>query len=134
MKNKPMSTKEMVFSAVKDLYESGVEATRSLITEKTGISQMVVDDRLRHLVDCGRIRRKARGVYSMPGEEHEQNQRTVGVSVRPDGYVVLHIGNAYDIEINKREADLLSSLLLGISQKDRLASIMDDARQLTLEV
>ena len=56
---------EQVYAAVQELREQGQIATRESVMELTGLKLSIVDDRLRALVDDGRLRRLIRGVYEL---------------------------------------------------------------------
>ena len=56
---------EQVYAAVQELREQGQIANRESVMELTGLKLSIVDDRLRALVDDGRLRRLIRGVYEL---------------------------------------------------------------------
>ena len=61
--SKPIPSTERIFQAVRELRAMDQIATRDTVAELTGLKMTVVDDRLRALVDDGKLKRLLRGVY-----------------------------------------------------------------------
>ena len=59
------SSTDRVFDAVRELRALAQIATRETVAELTGLRLGIVDDRLRTLVDDGRLKRLLRGVYEL---------------------------------------------------------------------
>ena len=62
---KPIPSTERIFQAVRELRAMDQIATRDTVAELTGLKMTVVDDRLRALVDDGKLKRLLRGVYEL---------------------------------------------------------------------
>ena len=60
--SKPIPSTERIFQAVRELRAMDQIATRDTVAELTGLKMTVVDDRLRALVDDGKLKRLLRGV------------------------------------------------------------------------
>lgn len=112
------STTEIIFEAMQDLYASEQLVTRETLADVTGIKLGIIDDRLGHLVDIGRVRRVQRGVY-VPMEHHAP-ARAITRTLLPDGGSILEIGDEV-LQLTPREARLLGELMAGSGQQ--LASI-----------
>ena len=63
--SKPIPSTERIFQAVRELRAMDQIATRETVAELTGLKMTVVDDRLRALVDDGKLKRLLRGVYEL---------------------------------------------------------------------
>ena len=63
------STAEDIFEAIQGMQVREQIVTRETLAEMTGLKQSIIDDRLAHLVDNGRIHRVQRGVF-VPAVQH----------------------------------------------------------------
>lgn len=84
-------TREVVLNAVKELYSLEQVATRTTVTELTGLKQSLVDDCIKYLCDEMMIRRVERGCY-VPVIRYPA-PRQIWQAVLPDGTVKLEIGD-----------------------------------------
>lgn len=93
---KPMRSTERVYEAVQELRSLEQIATRVTVAELTGLNQAIVDDRLRALVDDGRLSRLIRGVYEVV--DSHPPARAISKTLMPDGSVKLEIGDIIKVE------------------------------------
>lgn len=87
--SKPISSTTRVFDAVRELRGLEQIATRETVGELTGLKMAVVDDRLRTLVDDGKLKRLLRGVYELV-EEYPAS-RNISKTILDSGYVMIEI-------------------------------------------
>ena len=108
--SKPIPSTERIFQAVRELRAMDQIATRETVAELTGLKLSVVDDRLRNLVDDGRLKRLLRGVYELV--ESFPEPRAISKTVLPNGAVVYDIGD--DVwTLSPQEARVLAELSMG---------------------
>ena len=86
---KPISSTQRVHQAVRELRALEQIATRETVAELTGLKLAIVDDRLRALVDDGKLKRLMRGVYELVEEYPET--RNISKTILASGYVMLEI-------------------------------------------
>ena len=101
---------EKVYQAVRELRNADQIATRETVAELTGLKLSVVDDRLRHLVNVGHLRRLIRGVYEVKTQFWPPRQ--ISKTVLPDGLTQIEIGDMC-VELTPQEVRRLSALLAG---------------------
>ena len=107
---KPISSTLRVFDAVRELRGLEQIATRETVAELTGLKLTVVDDRLRSLVDDGKLKRLLRGIYELVEEYPET--RAISKTILPNGYVKYDIGNEV-LTLTPIEDRVLSQLGIG---------------------
>ena len=107
---KAITSTQRVFDAVRDLRELDQIATRDTVAEATGLKLAIVDDRLRALVDDGRLKRLLRGVYELV--ESFPEPRAISKTVLPNGAVVYDIGDEV-LTLSPQEARVLAELSMG---------------------
>ncbi len=107
---KLIPSKQRVFEAVRELRAVEQIATRETVAELTGLKLSVVDDRLRTLVDDGKLKRLLRGIYELV--ENFPEPRTISKTVLPNGAVVYDIGDDV-ITLSPQEARTLAELSMG---------------------
>lgn len=107
---KPIPSTERIFQAVRELRAMDQVATRETVAELTGLKLSVVDDRLRNLVDDGRLKRLLRGVYELV--ESFPEPRAISKTVLPNGAVVYDIGDDV-LTLSPQEARVLAELSMG---------------------
>ena len=107
---KPIPSTERIFQAVRELRAMDQIATRETVAELTSLKLSVVDDRLRTLVDDGRLKRLLRGVYELV--ERFPEPRTISKTVLPNGAVVYDIGDDV-LTLSPQEARVLAELSMG---------------------
>lgn len=105
----PTST-QRIYDAVCELHALEQIATRETVAELTGLKLGIADDRLRSLVDDGRIKRVLRGVY-VPVEVHPP-ARCISKTVMTDGTVKIEIGDEV-LTLTPREDRALAMLQAG---------------------
>lgn len=91
---KAITSTQRVFDAVRDLRELDQIATRDTVAEATGLKLAIVDDRLRALVDDGKLKRLLRGVYELV--ETFPAPRTIYCGILPNGMVKLEVGESVE--------------------------------------
>ena len=107
---KSITSTQRVLDAVRDLRELDQIATRETVAELTGLKMGIVDDRLRALVDDGKLKRLLRGVYELV--ERFPEPRAISKTVLPNGAVVYDIGD--DVwTLSPQEARVLAELSMG---------------------
>lgn len=113
-----VSTAQQVFDAVRDLREADQIATRDTVADLTGLKMSIVDDRLRYLVDEGRLRRLIRGVYELT--EVFPAPRICWAGIMQSGRVKLEIGNDVTLDLTPSEARAISRILGGYAEDARV--------------
>ena len=108
--SKPIPSTERIFQAVRELRAMDQIATRDTVAELTGLKMTVVDDRLRTLVDDGKLKRLLRGVYELV--ESFPEPRAISKTVLPNGAVVYDIGDEV-LTLSPQEARVLAELSMG---------------------
>ena len=108
--SKPIPSTERIFQAVRELRAMEQIATRDTVAELTGLKMTVVDDRLRALVDDGKLKRLLRGVYELV--ESFPEPRAISKTVLPNGAVVYDIGDDV-LTLSPQEARVLAELSMG---------------------
>ena len=88
---KTIPSTQRVFDAVRDLRSLEQIATRETVAELTGLKLSVVDDRLRALVDDGKLKRLLRGIYELV--EAYPASRAISKTIVGNGYVKIEIGD-----------------------------------------
>ena len=91
---KAITSTQRVFDAVRDLRELDQIATRDTVAEATGLKLAIVDDRLRALVDDGKLKRLLRGVYELV--EVFPAPRPIYCGILPNGMVKLEVGESVE--------------------------------------
>ena len=89
--SKPVTSTDRIYDAVRQLRSLEQIATRETVAELTGLKLSVVDDRLRALVDDGRLKRLLRGIYELV--EAYPASRAISKTIVGDGYVKIEIGD-----------------------------------------
>lgn len=82
---------ERVYEAVRELRSLEQIATRETVAELTGLKLSVVDDRLRALVDDGKLKRVLRGIYEVV--ESFPPPRAISKTILANGIVKVEIGD-----------------------------------------
>jgi hypothetical protein len=106
----PISSTVAVYNAVCELHANEMPATRETVSEITRLPLTTVDDRFKHLVDEGSVRRILRGHY-IPSETFPA-ARPISKTTLADGMVMLEIGNIV-LHLTPREARQLANDLAG---------------------
>lgn len=89
-----ITSTQRIFDAVRDLREVDQIATRETVAELTGLKMAIVDDRLRALVDDGKLKRLLRGVYELV--ETFPEPRPIYCGILPNGMVKLEVGESVE--------------------------------------
>lgn len=111
----PASTSaQRIYDAVCELHALEQVATRETVAELTSLKLGIVDDRLRALLDDGRVKRVLRGVY-VPVEVHPP-ARSISKTVLTDGMVKIEIGDEV-LTLTPREDRALAMLQAGAAMQ-----------------
>ena len=89
--SKPVTSTDRIYDAVRQLRSLEQIATRETVAELTGLKLSVVDDRLRALVDDGKLKRLLRGIYELV--EAYPASRAISKTIVGNGYVKIEIGD-----------------------------------------
>lgn len=108
------SNAEIVLEAVQDLHAQEQIVTRETLAEATGLRLAIIDDRLGHLIDQGKIHRVQRGVF-VPVDHHKP-ARPISRTLCPDGTTVLEVGDTVMI-LTPRESRMIGELMAGSAQQ-----------------
>lgn len=108
--SKPITSTDRIYDAVRELRGLEQIATRETVASLTGLKLSVVDDRLRTLVDDGKLKRLLRGVYELVEDYPET--RAISKTVLPSGYVKYDIGDEV-ITLTPTEDRTLAMLGIG---------------------
>ena len=117
MQHEDVPSTQKVSDAVRELYELGQTVTRHTVAELTGLKMSVVDDRLRALVDDGKLRRLVRGVYK-PIEQHPE-PRPMFFGLMTDGFVKLEVGDDV-LTLTPAEARRIARAMGGFAEDARV--------------
>ena len=60
-----ITSTQRIYEAVRELRQLEQTATRESVADLTGLPLSIVDDRLRALVDDGKLKRLLRGIYDL---------------------------------------------------------------------
>lgn len=105
-----ITSTQRIFDAVRELRSLEQIATRETVAELTGLKLSVVDDRLRALVDDGKLKRLLRGIYEVVEDYPET--RVISKTVLPSGYVKYDIGD-FVLTLTPMEDRVLAQLGIG---------------------
>ncbi len=111
------STTDQVYAAVQELREQEQIATRDTVATLTGLKMTIVDDRLRTLVDEGRLRRLIRGVYELV--QAYPPPRPMFFGILADGFVKLEVGEDV-LTLSPQEARRIARGLSGMAEDARM--------------
>lgn len=103
---------QLVIEAVEDLHAQEQVATRDTIAAAAGLKLSIVDDRLKVLVNDGRLHRVSAGVF-VPAAKHPPS-RPISKTVLPDGRVKLEIGDDI-LTLTPKEDRALAALQAGVA-------------------
>lgn len=115
--HKAITSTQRVFDAVRDLREVDQTATRETVAELTGLKMSVVDDRLRALVDDGKLKRLLRGIYELV--ETFPEPRELSCTTLSNGWVKLELGDAL-LRLTPTEARRAARALGGFAEDARV--------------
>ena len=114
---------ERIFDAVRELRTLDQIATRETVAELTSLKLSVVDDRLRALVDAGRLKRLLRGVYEVV--EVYPEPREISCTALANGWVKLELGDDL-LSLTPHEARKVARALQGFAEDAR---VIENGRQ-----
>lgn len=115
---------QRVLDAVTALRHQEQIATRETVHVIVGGKMSVVDDRLRALVDDGKLKRLLRGVYELV--EQFAPPRAMSGTIQDDGSVMLEIGDHVIKGLSPLEARRAARLLGGFAEDER---VIENGRQ-----
>lgn len=105
---------ELVYQTILDLHNASRIATRSVVKEMTGLTYSVVDDHVKRMLEDGRLRRCAPGVFE-PIEELPPAQ-AISLTVLPTGMAKLEIGDVC-LDLNPSDCRRIGSLFRGSAEE-----------------
>lgn len=120
---KPLTSTQRVFDAVRDLRGLDQQASRDTVAALTGLKLGIVDDRLRALVDDGKLKRLTRGYYELV--ETFPPPRAIFCGILSDGMVKLEIGEQV-LDLSPTEARTAARALGGFAEDAR---VIENGRQ-----
>ena len=118
-----ITSTQRIYEAVRELRQLEQTATRESVADLTGLPLSIVDDRLRALVDDGKLKRLLRGIYDLV--EHFAPPRPMSCSILTDGQVNFEIGDAV-ILFSPQEARSAARALAGFAEDAR---VIESTRQ-----
>ena len=114
---KAITSTQRVFDAVRDLRELDQIATRDTVAEATRLKLAIVDDRLRALVDDGKLKRLLRGIYELV--ETWPEPRELSCTMLSTGWVKLELGDDL-LKLTPTEARRAARALGGFAEDARV--------------
>ena len=114
---KAITSTQRVLDAVRDLRELDQIATRETVAELTGLKMGIVDDRLRALVDDGKLKRLLRGIYELV--ETWPEPRPIYCGILHSGMVKLELGEDV-LTLTPSEARRTARALGGFTEDARV--------------
>lgn len=118
-----ITSTQRIYEAVRELRQLEQTATRESVADLTGLPLSIVDDRLRALVDDGKLKRLLRGIYELV--EQFAPPRPMSCSILTDGQVNFEIGDAV-ILFSPQEARSAARALAGFAEDAR---VIESTRQ-----
>jgi hypothetical protein len=118
-----ITSTQRIYEAVRELRNLEQTATRESVAALTSLRLSIVDDRLRALVDDGKLKRLLRGIYEMV--EQFAPPRPMSCSILTDGQVNFEIGDAV-ILFSPQEARSAARALAGFAEDAR---VIESTRQ-----
>jgi len=118
-----ITSTQRIYEAVRELRQLEQTATRESVADLTGLPLSIVDDRLRTLVDDGKLKRLLRGIYELV--EQFAPPRPMSCSILTDGQVNFEIGDAV-ILFSPQEARSAARALAGFAEDAR---VIESTRQ-----
>lgn len=114
---KAIPSTQRVLEAVRDLRAVDQIATRETVAELTGLKMGIVDDRLRALVDDGKLKRLLRGIYELV--ETWPEPRELSCTMLSTGWVKLELGDDM-LKLTPTEARRAARALGGFAEDARV--------------
>lgn len=118
-----ITSTQRIYEAVRELRQLEQTATRESVADLTGLPLSIVDDRLRALVDDGKLKRLLRGIYELV--EQFAPPRPMSCSILTDGQVNFEIGDAV-LLFSPQEARSAARALAGFAEDAR---VIESTRQ-----
>lgn len=112
-----ITSTQRIFDAVRDLRELDQIATRETVAELTGLKMGIVDDRLRALVDDGKLKRLLRGIYELV--ETWPEPRELSCTMLSTGWVKMELGDDL-LKLTPTEARRAARALGGFAEDARV--------------
>ena len=120
-----------ILECVRELAAAGQPVTREAIVRLSGLKKLVVDDRLRALVDAEQMRRTSRGVYELV--EQYPPPRKMSKTILADGYVEIVVGDEV-LLLSPSEDRHLAMLQAGAATAVAAASFASQQQQALVEL
>jgi hypothetical protein len=109
---------QRVYEAVRELRAVEQIATRETVAELTGLKLSIVDDRLRTLVDDGKLKRLLRGIYELV--EQFPPPRQIWTGDIDGGWVKVEVGDDHVLTLTPTEARKMARALGGHAEDARV--------------
>lgn len=100
----------LIAQTVLDLHNAGRQASRQVLMELLDLKYSVVDDHVKRLIDDGKLRRVANGIFEAVFQYPEA--RAISLTSMPDGYTIAEVGDAV-MKLTPPEVLRLATLLAG---------------------
>lgn len=100
----------LIYQTVVDLQQAGRQASRQVLMEELDLKYSIVDDHIKRLVDEGRLRRVANGVFEPVIEYPEMN--AISYTWLPDGFIKIEIGD-FVVTLAPPQQRALARMLMG---------------------
>jgi hypothetical protein len=113
-----VSSTDLVMRTILEHRETGRVSTRATIRDATNLPLTVVDDRVKHLKNIGKIRLVGGVAGVFEPVEDRMEDRAVSSTILPNGLVKLELGDAV-LEMTQREARHAGALLAGLALQFR---------------
>jgi len=107
---KAITSTQLVLEAVQDLAAQEQDVTREALQAATGLSLHIVDERIRVLINDGKVLRLERGLYAPAETFHET--RAMSRTILPGGIVKYEIGDMV-LSLSPQEDRNLADLSAG---------------------
>lgn len=106
----PVST--VIYQAIVDLTNSNRIVSRQVLVDITGLTYGVIDDHVKRMIEGGRLRRVANGIFEPVLEASED--RAVSITHLPGGLCKLEIGDVC-VDLTLREARMVGMATGGVA-------------------
>lgn len=102
----------LIWQTIIDLANSNRVASRPILMEITGLTYSVIDDHVKRMIEAGKLRRIANGIFE-PIQDQAPD-RAVSVTHLPNGNCKLEIGDTC-LDLTLREARLIGMATAGVA-------------------
>lgn len=100
----------LIYQTVLDLNNAGRQASRQVLMETLDLKYQVIDDHVKRLVDDGKLRRVANGVFEAIVDYPEMS--AISHTWLPDGFIKIEIGD-FVVTLAPPQQRALARMLMG---------------------